>query len=174
MLGWLIKKLRALRWGLLPPKPLPQQAVQVYRFWLYLHPIRLQRPLLERPLPLVVRTTLELCLQWQGTPALHLLEAGFLRLRDRKALVLAHPGLLGPGQTLTLQYSGLELALHLGYGEVLAPYVRTAQGLLYYEQPFVFEAELTSVAVPVKPRPKTLQNRAQPPDEPTVKGHFRT
>jgi len=173
MLAWLMK-LRTLRWGLLPPKPPPQQAVQVYHFWLYLHPIRLQRPLPDRPLPLVVRTTLEICLQCQGTRALHLLEVGFLRLRDRKTLVLAYPGPLGPGQTLTLRHGGLELASSLGYGEALAPYVCTDQGLLYYEQPFVFEPELASVPVPAKPRPQTLQNRAQPLGEPTVRGRFRT
>jgi len=58
MLGWLIGKLRTLRRGL----ALPQQAIRIHRFWLYLHPTRLQRPLLVRPLPLVARTTLELFL----------------------------------------------------------------------------------------------------------------
>jgi hypothetical protein len=174
MLGWLIGKLRALRRGLALPKPLPQQAIRIHRFWLYLHPTRLQRPLLVRPLPLVARTTLELFLQCQDTRPLHLLEVGFLRLHDRKALVLAHPGPLGPGQTLTLRYSGLELAPRLGYGEALAPYVRTAQGLLFYEQPFVFEAELRAVAVPIKPRPKNLKGQARPLGEPTVSGRFRT
>jgi hypothetical protein len=174
MLGKLIRKLRALHKGPALPAPLPQQAIQVHRFWLYLHPSHLQRPLLVRPLPLVAHTTLELLLQCQDKKPLVLLEVGFLRLRDRKTLVLAHPGPLGPGQTLTLRRSGLELAARLGYGEALAPYVRTAQGPLYYEQPFVFEAELRAVAVPKKPRPKNLKGQARPLPEPTVSSRFRT
>jgi len=168
MLGWLVQKLRVLRRDLALPR-LPQQTIRAHRFWLYLNHHTRQRPVLTRPIPLVARTTLELFLQCQDTRALHLLEVGFLRLRDRKALVLAHPGLLHPGQTLTLQNNGLELVSRLGHSEVMAPYVRTAEGLLYYEQPFVFEPGLLSVAVPVKPRPRNLKGQAQPLPEPTVR-----
>lgn len=161
MLSWLIRKLRLLRW--------PQQSLPLHRFYLHLSPAKLMRPGLTRPVPLSARTRLEILLV-QGKNPIPLLEAGFMRLKDRKTLVLRYPGL---GQTLHLQYSGLELAASMGYGEVLAPYVRTAEGLLYYEQPFVFEPELASVAVPVRPWPKTLQGRAQPLGGPTVSRRFR-
>uniref|UniRef100_A0A7C3I3M8 Uncharacterized protein n=1 Tax=Meiothermus ruber TaxID=277 RepID=A0A7C3I3M8_MEIRU len=124
-------------------------------------------------MPLSARAALELFLQWQGQKTVPLLEVGFIRLKDRKTLALCHPGPLHPGRSLHLQYDGLELAARLGYGEALAPYVRTAEGRLYYEQPFVFEPELASVAVPLKPRPKALQGRAQPLGEPTVSRRFR-
>lgn len=112
-------------------------------------------------------------MHWQGQKTVPLLEVGFIRLKDRKTLALCHPGPLNPGRSLHLQYGGLELAARLGYGQALAPYVRTAEGLLYYEQPFVFEPELASVAVPLKPRLKTLQGRAQPLGKPTVSKCFR-
>lgn len=171
MLGWLIQKLRSLRWGLALPAS-PQQTLQTLRFWLYLHRANLLRPRLTPPSPLSARAALEILLQVHDKDPMVLLEVGFIRLRDRKTQVLAHPGPLGPGQTLRLGYGGLELAASMGYGEALAPYVRTAEGLLYYEQPFVFEPELTLVGVPVRPRPQTLQGRAQPPGRPTVKRRF--
>ncbi len=156
------------------PVPSPQQAIQAFRIWVYLRQANLSRPRLSPPVPLSARTALELFLQCQDTKPLVLLEAGFMRLKDRKTLALCHPGSLGPGRSLHLQHSGLELAARLGYGEALAPYVRTAEGRLYYEQPFVFEPELLSVAVPIKPRPKTLKGQAQPLPEPTVRGRLRT
>ncbi|GIW27028.1 MAG: hypothetical protein KatS3mg070_0391 [Meiothermus sp.] len=173
MLGKLIKKLRALHRGPALPAPSPEQTIQAHRIWLYLNQASLSRPRLTPPVPLSARTALELFLQWQGRKPVALLEVGFIRLKDRKALTLCHPGPLKPGRSLHLQYDGLELAARLGYGEALAPYVRTAEGRLYYEQPFVFEAELAAVAVPLKPRPQTLQGRAQPLGEPTVSRRFR-
>lgn len=173
MLGKLIKKLRALHQGPALPAPPPEKTIQAHRMWLYLNQANLSRPRLTPPVPLSARAALELFLQWQGRKPVPLLEVGFIRLKDRKTLALRHPGSLHPGRSLHLQYSGLELAASMGYGEVLAPYVRTAEGLLYYEQPFVFEPELASVAVPVRPWPKTLRGRAQPLGGPTVSRRFR-
>lgn len=173
MLGKLIKKLRALYRGPALPAPPPEQTIQAHRIWLYLNQASLSRPRLTPPVPLSARTALELFLQWQGRKPVPLLEVGFIRLKDRKTLALCHPGPLHPGRSLHLQYDGLELAAHLGYGEALAPYVHTAEGRLYYEQPFVFEPNLAAVAVPLKPRPKTLQGQAQPLGEPTVSRRFR-
>ncbi|WP_243455285.1 hypothetical protein [Meiothermus sp. CFH 77666] len=171
MLGWLIQKLRSLRWGLLPPRPPAPEHLHVYRFWLYLSHPNLLRPVLTPPTPLNVQTTLEIFLQLQDARPLRLAEVGFMRLRDRKALVLALPGLLWPGQTLSVQLKGIELASRFGWNETIAPYLRTTEGLIYYEQPFVFEAEALTVPVRPGPKPRSLRVEApwpEPLPEPTL------